>query len=157
MSPRVAIAVEVEQGDLPLSVKDLESSVTRVLDDVAFEGSLSVAVVTDDGMRVLNRDYHQCDEPTDVLAFPLDGGENSFAAEVIVSLDTARREAERRGVEPASELLLYLVHGILHLVGEDDHDPEDAQRMHARTVRILESLGHANTIEVSTGKPGTES
>ena len=68
----------------------------------------------------------------DVLAFPLEGprvpGESFPAAEVVVSVETAVREARARRLRPRTEVLLYAVHGILHLRGEDDHDPVRARR-----------------------------
>jgi probable rRNA maturation factor len=116
--------------------------------------------VDDREMRTVNRTFHGVDEPTDVLAFPLDRGGprpargRGFAGEVVVSLDTARREAAWRGVAPSAELLLYVVHGVLHLLGEDDHAPAAARRMHLRTLAILSALGEANTIEIPRARRG---
>ena len=71
--------------------------------------------------------------PTDVLSFP-DG-------EIVVSGDTALREARSRGVEPLHELVLYVVHGALHLAGHDDRRPRDRARMRDAERRILRELG----------------
>ncbi|MGH7315580.1 MAG: rRNA maturation RNase YbeY, partial [Candidatus Rokuibacteriota bacterium] len=57
--------------------------------------------------------------------------------EVIVSAETAARQARRLGVPLAAELDLLVVHGLLHLAGFDDHDPRRARRMHARARKIL--------------------
>jgi len=146
----VTLAVEVDAERLPMPPADLEALFARALVACGFEGSVSLAVVDDETMRSVNRDYHDCDAPTDVLAFPLGDAPapGGFVAEIVVSLDTAEREAEARGVTTASELLLYVVHGTLHMLGYDDHDPEDARRMHARTLEILTGLGYENRIEV---------
>lgn len=95
-------------------------------------------------MRRLNRDFHAVDETTDVLAFELErwNGEG-FDGEVIVCAPYARREARSRGLEFATELALYAVHGILHLLGEDDHEPERARRMRRLERRILAGVGLA--------------
>jgi ssRNA-specific RNase YbeY (16S rRNA maturation enzyme) len=53
--------------------------------------------------------------------------------------------------------MLYVTHGLLHLAGEDDHDPDAAERMHARTLGILAALGHRNTIELAASRDGHES
>ena len=121
-----------------------------------------VAVVSDPAMRKLNRDFHGCDEPTDVLAFALGGAPSAapagaFDGEVIVSIDTARTEARARSVSLESELLLYVVHGTLHLMGEDDHSPAAYRRMHARALAILAALGHSNTIDPPAAKLGPKS
>jgi probable rRNA maturation factor len=146
MKPDIAFAFESPKS-LPVSPAKFRRDAAKAVAAAGFEGRLSLAVVSDETMRRVNRDFHACDEPTDVLAFPLAAtSEDSFDAEVIVSLDTARREAAAHGVEPAAELMLYVVHGVLHLSGYDDHALADARRMHARALSILEGLGHRNTI-----------
>ncbi len=107
---------------------------------------LSIAFVTDAAIRRLNRKFLGHDRATDVLAFGLDprgsrgpGGE--LFGEVVVSADTARREARARGIPVEEELLRYVVHGILHLLGFDDHRPRDRARMWARQEAALRRLG----------------
>lgn len=155
----VAVRIDVPRAALPVPAAALRRAVVRAVALAGFPGRLSVAVVGDDTMRTLNRDYHGCDEPTDVLAFALGrprGGAASqeFDGEVIVSIDTARLEAGERGVPLVSEVLLYVVHGTLHLMGEDDHDPASYVRMHDRALSILAALGHANTIDPAHAKLG---
>lgn len=103
---------------------------------------LSVAVVGDRRMRRLNRDFHAADRTTDVLAFPLGWRGAAVEGEVIACAPYARREAVSRGLDPRGELLLYVVHGTLHLLGEDDHDPDDARRMRALERAALRRLGY---------------
>lgn len=138
-----------EEGarSLPMPAARFRRDAAAAVAAAGLEGRVSFAVVSDATMRRVNRDFHDCDEPTDVLAFALGaGGGDGFDAEIVVSLDTARREAKAHGVEPAAELMLYVVHGALHLTGHDDHALEDARRMHARALAILAGLGHRNTI-----------
>ncbi len=150
----LSLAVEVAAGRLPLPEDELAGHLTRAVELTGFAGGLSVAIVDDATMQRVNRDFHACDEPTDVLAFPLGAqpGESAeadargYVAEVVVSLDTALREAERRGVAPLAELTLYVVHGTLHLLGFDDSTADDARRMHLRTLEVLGSLGLENEI-----------
>jgi probable rRNA maturation factor len=105
---------------------------------------LSLAIVGDREMRRLNREYHGVDEPTDVLAFPLAGpGGAPLLGEVIVSAETAAREAARRGLPFAREVALYAVHGTLHLLGYDDHAPRDRRRMRRRERALLGSAASA--------------
>jgi len=145
--PRVEFSFEMRVSELPTSSAAFRRDARAAVAATGFTGAMSVAVVSDATMRRVNREFHECDEPTDVLAFALGAGAgDGFHAEVIVSLDTARREAAGRGVEPAAELLFYVVHGALHLMGWDDHAAADARRMHARALSILERLGHHNTI-----------
>ncbi len=106
---------------------------------------LGVLVTGDETVRRLNRDYAGEDEPTDVLSFSLQEGEE-FAApdsvlrlgEVIISYPTAQRQAQEAGRPVRDELAHLLVHGILHLLGYDHAQPEEERRMRARERELLE-------------------
>ena len=69
--------------------------------------------------------------------------------EIVVSADTARREATARGIPPLHELVLYVVHGALHLAGHDDKKPKQASRMRAAERRILNELGYGDVFGVA--------
>jgi probable rRNA maturation factor len=99
--------------------------------------SLSVAFVTDAAMRRINRKHLGHDRATDVLAFPLGGDP---WGELVISAETARREARGRGLPVAEELLRYVAHGCLHLLGYDDHEPAARRRMWERQERELRRL-----------------
>jgi probable rRNA maturation factor len=64
---------------------------------------------------------------------------------LIISAEMAARTAAEIGADPAAELSLYLVHGLLHLCGFDDVDPADAARMRAREAEVLAREGIPNT------------
>jgi probable rRNA maturation factor len=142
---RVELACEIEAGSLDLALlrRQLEEA-TRL---AGFTGVLSVALVDDARMAVLHETYLGTPEPTDVLSFPLAEPtatlpEGAATGEVVISLETAARSASERGAALAVELLLYGVHGILHLTGLDDQDLAGRRRMEAEERRILEALGH---------------
>ncbi len=78
--------------------------------------------------------------PTDVLSFDL-SDEISEAGEIVVSHTCARRTARARRVDPRRELALYIVHGILHLCGHDDHAQRARAAMRAAERRVLATLG----------------
>lgn len=107
------------------------------------DGELSISLVGDDEIHRLNRDYREKDKPTDVLAFALrEGlempGTERVLGDVIVSLDTAARQADERGHDAAHEVRLLLIHGILHLLGYDhERGPADARRMKAKESSLL--------------------
>ena len=77
---------------------------------------------------------------TDVLSFLLDQGDG-LEGEVVVAAQTALRTAPHYGWPPHDELLLYVVHGTLHLVGRDDASPAQRAEMRKRETAILEGLG----------------
>ena len=111
---------------------------------------ISVALVDDSRIAELNETHlHHCG-PTDVLAFDLrDHAEEETAGvvrgplegEIVVSVDTASREAQARGHGFDAELALYVVHGTLHLLGYDDRVEADAVHMHTVEDEILTSIG----------------
>lgn len=100
---------------------------------------LSLSIVTDREMRSLNRGWRGKDRPTDVLSFPL--GERGALGDVVISLDTARRQARGGGWPLALELRRLLAHGILHLRGHDHGEAGEARRMAAAERRLLGRSG----------------
>jgi probable rRNA maturation factor len=106
-------------------------------------GMVEVLVVDDAEIRRLNATFRGIRRRTDVLAFPLEspGTESGLVGQVVLSAETAARQARRLGVAPALELDLLVTHGILHLVGYDDRDPVEARLMHERERAILGSAG----------------
>lgn len=115
----------------------------KVLEEAGIRrGSLSLAVVDDAEMHRLNRLHLEHDYPTDVLSFLLENpSEEELEGEVIVSADTADREARLYGWSLTDELLLYVIHGCLHLVGHDDHADEDREQMRLAEKQVLECFG----------------
>jgi len=104
-------------------------------------GTISLAVVDDPTIHELNRRYLDHDFATDVLSFPLETDGDSLQGEVVVSADTAAQSAARYGWSTGDELLLYVVHGLLHLVGHDDATDEDRRDMRALEQKYLAEFG----------------
>ena len=104
---------------------------------------MSVALVGDRRMGVLHERFMGIAGPTDVLTFELehDARGRVVAGEVVVCVPYAVREAARRGVEARKEVLLYALHGMLHLCGFDDRTDRDFAIMHRREDEILKRLG----------------
>lgn len=101
---------------------------------------LSFAVLGDAQIQRLHRESLGQDEPADALAWSL-ATRPSLWGEIALGADVARREAARRGHLAYHELLLYAVHGVLHLLGHDDHRPEPRRRMRRAERVLLEALG----------------
>jgi probable rRNA maturation factor len=108
---------------------------------------VSVAIVDDPAIHTLNRQFLDHDEPTDVLSFSLhdekSGGstEGQIDGEIVLSAETARRRAAEFHWSPRDEVVLYLVHGLLHLAGHDDQTPEDRTAMRTREQTVLAHWG----------------
>ena len=103
-------------------------------------GAVEVLVVGDDEIRRLNAAWRGVRRRTDVLAFPLEvPGPSPLMGQIVISADTARRQARRLRVPLPLELDLLVTHGVLHLAGYDDRDPVEAELMHGRERQILVS------------------
>lgn len=106
--------------------------------------ALSVVFVTD---RALARMHaRHCDDPTptDVITFDLSDEIEGPLGELYVSAERARSVGRARGVKPRRELLLYVVHGVLHLCGFDDRSRADRVLMREAETRVLRALGYAD-------------
>jgi len=101
----------------------------------------------------LNQTFLGHDGPTDVLTFDLTEGSapTVIEGEVVLSLDTAAREAARRRHSTEAELTLYALHGVLHLLGYDDATVEQARRMHRMEDRLLTSIGLGRVYDDTPG------
>jgi len=120
----------------------LEQAATAILSEALVDrATLSIAIVDDPTIHGLNRQYLDHDYPTDVLSFLLERDKGSLEGEVIVSLDMAARRAAEFGWSAADELLLYVIHGTLHLVGYDDQVEAARGEMRAAERRILAQFG----------------
>lgn len=104
---------------------------------------LSVALVGDAHMSSLHKQFMQIDGPTDVLTFPLefDAEGREIAGEVVICVPEAARQARIRGTAINKELLLYALHGVLHLSGFDDRTEAGFRQMHRKEDDILTELG----------------
>ncbi len=107
------------------------------------ELDVSIAIVDDPTIHQLNREHLEHDWPTDVISFvfEVDPSKTHIEGEIIASMDTAVRMSPEAGWSPEDELLLYIVHGLLHLAGLDDIQPEDQLAMRAAERECLLALG----------------
>lgn len=124
------IHVTNEQRRVPIPA----AKVRRLAAQILGKRNLSVAFVTNAAIRKINKQFLQHDFATDVISFPLG---TDLVGELVISADYAVGEARQRGIPVEEELLRYVAHGILHLLGYDDHDPADKARMWKRQEREL--------------------
>ena len=109
---------------------------------------LSVLLTHDAHIHALNLEHREKDKPTDVLSFPLDegGGADGFVSgtrvlgDVVISLDTAARQARGRKRELLPEVRFLLAHGLLHLLGFDHGNPAEKREMDAMTRRLVRAV-----------------
>ena len=143
------IAVTKLHGDTPHLDTSLTAAVRATLRrHGTTTARVCIAVVDDDHIAELNFRHLNHAGPTDVLSFDMRDRTNCSTktapiidGELVVSLDTADREARCRGHTVEAELALYAVHGTLHLLGYDDASTEQAARMHEMEDEVLASIG----------------
>lgn len=109
-------------------------------------GELTVVLTDDAEIRRLNRTYRGKDRATDVLSFSLGDGraQGEPLGDVVISVDTAARQARSYGASLEQELARLLVHGTLHLCGYDHRTRRQAVIMHGLTRRLLAKLAKAH-------------
>ncbi len=110
---------------------------------------LSIALVGDRRMSALHQQFLGIPGPTDVLTFPLEMDKKGrpISGEVVVCVPEARRRSAKNSVKLREEVLLYALHGLLHLCGFDDRTESEFQRMHRREDEILDQLGVGRVFE----------
>jgi len=132
------VRVEVRNiQSLPIKVGRLKQLADFVLKKEGVrDGYISIALVDDQRIKEINRVYAKIEKPTDVLSFDL-SEKDYFIGDIIISVETAQRKAKEVDWSLEKEVGLYLVHGILHLVGYDDQKKKDYLRMKKREEEIV--------------------
>lgn len=154
-----------EQSDVPLELGRWQDLALHVLRDEGVRGlaELSILFVAEQEMSELNSDYMGKDGPTDVLAFPIDAHDVTqvvapagatrgpdrapidpgelplLLGDVVVCPAVAARQAPDHAGTLDDELALLIVHGVLHVLGRDHAEPEEAEEMRARERALLEA------------------
>jgi probable rRNA maturation factor len=138
---RVSIASPQEQ--VPIDRGRMREVVRAVLEgESVADAEISLAFVDNDTIHNLNRRYLDHDEPTDVLSFPLsEPHAKKLAGELVIGAGVAQAQADARGHDVQAELALYVIHGLLHLCGYDDHAAAAAAAMRQRERHYLKQLG----------------
>jgi probable rRNA maturation factor len=146
----VIIEIANLQKHYQIKKSKIKGAVEEVLGKEGKDANLSLAFVDNNEIKKLNKRYFDSDEVTDVIAFPLSNQKNVISGEIIVSVETAVDTAGKGRIDIEGEILLYIVHGLLHLLGYRDDNREDSKVMHDKESRILKNLGY-NVPKVEDG------
>lgn len=138
----LGVSVANQQERLDPDFQRLKAAARAVLEGEGVKKSkITLALMTDEAIHALNKRFLEHDEPTDVITFPYSGpGAASLEGDIAISTDTAVRAAEERGHAAGDELLLYVIHGVLHLCGYDDTEDRDRVRMRVKEKQYLQQL-----------------
>jgi probable rRNA maturation factor len=117
-----------------ISIKELKSTAQRLLAATGREEEgLSILLTDDARIREVNRAHRGKDQPTDVLSFP-------GSCDVVISVETARRQAADYDAPLQNEIHRLLIHGILHIQGHDHHEPAERAAMEAEERRLAGAI-----------------
>ena len=140
----IRAAMQIELRDLqptPVDHELLRQVAERTVAKVAGAlDHLSVALVSDERIAQVNEQFRNRPGPTDVIAFEAEADAEGVAGEVIISVDTAARQAAEAGHDLHRELCLLVAHGVLHVLGYDDEQPAGAAEMTRLQDQILSEL-----------------
>ena len=130
-----------------INANALKRAARAILDSIGRQdATLSLSLVDDAQIRELNRIHRGKDRPTDVLSFPLmtagdPPGAERLLGDVVISIDSARRQAADYDAPLEAEVKRLLVHGVLHVIGHDHQRTDERKRMKAEERRIAKAIG----------------
>ena len=149
--------IELSNQQEKLAVtQEIEDRIVEVLEEAARVHEVdeltevSLMFTDDETIHEMNLEYRGIDRPTDVLSFALEEGEEeeiyggpeeNLLGDIIISVETAVRQAEEYGHSVKREMAFLALHGMLHLLGYDHMEEEERQEMRAQEEAILASLG----------------
>lgn len=147
----VELVMTADDVPLPDEVSEdrIASLVQHILtaEEASGAWSLGIRFVDDPEMQRMHRDFMDLDSPTDIMTFPheepgwpgADSDDASQGGDLVISVDRAADHARDAGWDHAQELWFLIVHGILHLLGWDDHDDTDRAAMLARQRDLVDA------------------
>ena len=140
----IEVLVKKNFDNVNLSQADIENLVKAIclrfnISDV----TVSIAIVDNEEMKALNKKFLNRTTNTDCLSFELSDTQSAPQRlfEIIVNGEMAVSQADSRQHQPKAELALYITHGMLHNLGFDDANEDDAKKMHNTEDEILQQLG----------------
>ena len=142
---KIQIDVQNLQKRICIKPRAIASKIKKILHRKGVrEASLSVAFVTDQRIKALNKKFLNANYATDVLAFDFlipkkqKVKPKTINGEIVISTHAVCRQAKIFHASQSRELTLYIIHGILHLLGFDDHRGNDIKRMRAEEKKLME-------------------
>ena len=128
------ISIQNRQKRILLNLKKVRRATQRLLTELGLlDAELSLLLVDDARIQDLNRRYLNRDKPTNVLAFPMREGEFStlhpqLLGDLVISVETAKRQSNRFGLDEMEMVILLMVHGVLHLIGYEHEGTKKGAR-----------------------------
>ena len=129
------VSLSNRQKRVSIDAGKIRRTARKILTNLGFQNfDLSIVIVDDQAITQLNRQYFHRNRPTNVISFPMAAGgapaspRSKILGDVVISAETAKRQAEEAGRKAGDEILFLLIHGILHLVGYDHEATADERK-----------------------------
>jgi len=135
----VRITIRNLQKKIPINQKKIKKIILEVLskETVVESGQINICFVTGEEIRRLNSRYSGRDSSTDVLAFDLSNAKDGYLSDIFISTDAAVYNSRNFKTTPLYESYLYVIHGILHILGYDDRTAKDRALMRKKEKEYL--------------------
>lgn len=129
------VYLENAQKKIPVSVNRLTLTTSRIMNTLKQDDKkISILITDDNGIKKINSKHLNKNRPTDVLAFPYD---KNFLGDIAVSVETAKKNSRIFNTTTEYETLLYITHGILHILGYDDKTKKQRAILSKKQSQIL--------------------
>ena len=144
----MAVFLHNKHSEIKIDNFDIIKNVDAIMANLnCLDKEISILLMSDDDIRQLNKKFRDYDKPTDVLSFPQNSDEDPpVAGEIIlgdiaISLDKAKTQAKEHGLKLKEEIVLLLIHGILHLLGYDHEISEQEEiKMRNKTRELFKEI-----------------
>jgi probable rRNA maturation factor len=143
---KIKVEIKNEQNLFKPDMKKIKEVVRRILKkEGCQETEVSILITDDERIRQLNKNFRNKNEPTDVLAFCQhkkreEALKSNLLGDVVISVETAKRQASKYGQSLPNEIYRYLIHGLLHLIGYKDESSLSYQKMKKKEEQLLEGV-----------------
>ena len=144
----MAIFIHNKHSEIQIDNLDIKKKVDAIMANLnCLDKEISILLMGDDDIRQLNKEFRDYDKPTDVLSFPQNSDEDPpipgemILGDIAISLDKAKIQAKEHGLKLKEELILLLIHGILHLLGYDHEISEhEEKKMRNKTRELFKEI-----------------
>ena len=143
----MSIHIENRQKKVKIDLNFIEDIVCSLLEKLKLQDKeLSILILDNNSIAGLNKKYLKKDKETDVLSFSMVEGKKipcstfEMLGDVVVSAEKAKESADERNISFYEEFILYLIHGILHLIGYTDYDKKERTKMVKKQTLLLKDL-----------------
>ena len=141
----MSVLLRNDHPEINIDCADLENMIEKVMSHLGYQNTeVSILLTKDKDIRLLNKEFRSINQSTDVLSFPQNEDEDpsipgeKFLGDIAVSLDTAKIQANEHGLVLKEEVVLLLIHGILHLLGYDHEISEqEEKKMRSKTHELF--------------------